>query len=368
MAILTIYGDQVASDFSLGDKTSTTTDWEVSQTPFLSTDIVRIEIRDSSLDANGEFDPDLVEYKSFSVERDGIIYEFGVNSGDKIKESSDGSNPEQGDTFFITNDSVAPPSSGPFAGLDEQQYLVSVDGSFSAGPGTYRLDRFTDVDLNGDGDTSDAAETGDGNFNIGAGDSVGLLCFVAGTMIATPDGERPVEDLREGQEVLTLDHGKQKILWIHSRTLNWDQGPSKNMPVRFEPGSLGDGVPKRTLDVSPQHRMLAKGHPEFGEVLLPAKSLVALKGVRQQRSVRSTNYVHILFENHEILFAEGARAESLLLREPFLETLTEAQKKSICVNMKLSCDQGDVLMFPPAARNLLTVQKAKQAIGHTLQF
>ena len=68
MATLTIYGDQVASDFSLGDTTDTTTEWHVGETPFLSTDIVRIEIRGSSLDANGEFDPNTVVYSGFSVE------------------------------------------------------------------------------------------------------------------------------------------------------------------------------------------------------------------------------------------------------------------------------------------------------------
>ena len=239
-----------------------------------------------------------------------------------------------------------------------------MDGAFSSGAGTYQLDRFTDIDLNNDGDVSDPAEMGDGNFNIHGG----LLCFVAGTMIATPEGERPVEELRVGQEVLTLDNGVQKILWVHSRALTWVAGASKDMPIRFEPGALGGGMPRRVLDVSPQHRMLARGHPEFGEVLTPAKALTRLKGVRQQRSVRTTTYVHILCENHEILFAEGACAESLLLRGPFLETLTEPQKAAIGASLDLSYDQGDDLPSQPAARPLLTVQKSKQAAAHSLQF
>lgn len=40
------------------------------------------------------------------------------------------------------------------------------------------------------------------------------VCFTAGTMIATPDGERAIETLKVGDLVETLDNGPQAIRWI----------------------------------------------------------------------------------------------------------------------------------------------------------
>lgn len=49
------------------------------------------------------------------------------------------------------------------------------------------------------------------------------------------------------------------------------------------------------------------------EVLVAAVKLTALPGIYVDEGVKSVSYYHLLFDQHEIVFAEGTQAESLLL-------------------------------------------------------
>lgn len=136
-----------------------------------------------------------------------------------------------------------------------------------------------------------------------------IPCFAAGTMIATAMGPQPVETLRVGDLVDTMDHGLQPVRWIGSRQV---LGVGNFAPVRFEPGAIGNARP---LTVSPQHRMLLTGwraELHFGqdEVLVAAKHLVNGTTIRVVPN-RDTTYLHLLFDCHEILWAEGVATESL---------------------------------------------------------
>lgn len=135
-----------------------------------------------------------------------------------------------------------------------------------------------------------------------------VICFTTGTRIATPRGQIRVEQLRVGDVVLTADHGPQPIRWIGTKTV---PAKGKLAPVRFAPGVMGND---RALTVSPQHRMLMAGYQAqmyFGEteVLIPAKHMCMLEGV-DTCDGGDVTYVHLLFDRHEIVFAEGAPTES----------------------------------------------------------
>lgn len=135
-----------------------------------------------------------------------------------------------------------------------------------------------------------------------------VVCFVRGTFIQTQNGEVPIEELTIGDMVKTLDRGFQPIRWIGSTKVD---GHGKFAPVRIAPGVMGN---RRDLWVSQQHRMLVddwRSELYFGEgqVLIPAKSLVDDQGVRLEK-VDDVEYFHMLFDNHEIVFAEGAASES----------------------------------------------------------
>ncbi len=135
-----------------------------------------------------------------------------------------------------------------------------------------------------------------------------IPCFTPGTLIATPEGPRPVEALAPGDMVLTRDNGPQPVRWAGRRAVG---GRGDHAPVRFAPGAIGND---RELVVSPQHRVLVEGWRAellFGadEVLVAARHLV--NGDTIHRAPRDrADYIHILFDRHEIVTAEGVATES----------------------------------------------------------
>ena len=90
----------------------------------------------------------------------------------------------------------------------------------------------------------------------------------------------------------------------------------KLRPIRIAKGALGGDLPRQDLYVSPQHRMLAR-FPiavrmfSTDEVLVPAKKLLGLPGVSINEDATAATYFHMLFDRHEVVFAEGAPSESL---------------------------------------------------------
>ncbi|MEO0487029.1 MAG: Hint domain-containing protein [Pseudomonadota bacterium] len=157
------------------------------------------------------------------------------------------------------------------------------------------------------------------------------MCFCAGTLIATTGGPRPVERLEPGEQILTRDRGAQALRWVKSRHMRTTDALA---PIRIAAGALGEGLPRRALRVSPQHRMLLRSNVAeriWGsqEVLIAAKKLLPLPGVRQEPGGRDVAYYHLLFDRHEVVFAEGAPSESLFLGPQTLQSLSSEQIEEI---------------------------------------
>ena len=128
-------------------------------------------------------------------------------------------------------------------------------------------------------------------------------CFAAGTRIATPAGEVPVERLRVGDMVLTAS-GPCRLRWAARRLCDATIAPELRA-VRVRAGALGDGLPRRDLLLSPQHALYLRG------VLVPAVALVNGRGIRRDPAT-VIQYHHIGFDRHTTVFAEGASTESYL--------------------------------------------------------
>jgi hypothetical protein len=153
------------------------------------------------------------------------------------------------------------------------------------------------------------------------------VCFTSGTQIATVSGDRLIEDLVAGDLVLTMDRGYQPIRWIGSSKV---PATGDFAPIRIRKGVLGND---RDLRVSPQHRMLLQGWQAemlFGEqeVLATAKSLVNDHSILRDEG-GEVEYFHMLFDTHEIIWAEGAPSESFHPGEQGCKALDQATRDEI---------------------------------------
>lgn len=162
--------------------------------------------------------------------------------------------------------------------------------------------------------------------------TVVVSCFTPGTQIATLAGPRAVDSLSAGDLVMTRDHGAQRVVTVLRRHLGPDELAARPdlAPVRIAAGSLGPGLPRRDLRVSPQHRMLVSGAlaRRFGsapEVLVAATKLCALPGIAPDPAPQGVTYLHVVMARHEVLTAEGCATESFWPGPAALAGLPPAQ-------------------------------------------
>lgn len=149
-----------------------------------------------------------------------------------------------------------------------------------------------------------------------------LLCisFTRGTLITLANGaQMPIESLQPGDRVLTRDHGGQPIRWIGRATLK-AVGPFA--PVVITAGTLGNSG---DLIVSQHHRMFLyqrqrQAGLQTSELLVQAKHLVDGERVFL-REGGFVDYLSLVFDRHEIIYAEGVPAESLMVNDATVNRL-----------------------------------------------
>ncbi|WP_300074499.1 Hint domain-containing protein [uncultured Ruegeria sp.] len=166
-------------------------------------------------------------------------------------------------------------------------------------------------------------------------DIVGAVCFNSGTLIETLEGPLPIEALSIGDLVRTQD-GPATVRWIGSRLYDAEtlSANSKLRPIRIVSGAMGNGLPLRDLLVSPQHRMLVSSRIiervcGATEALISAVKLTELPGIFIDENVEEVEYFHILFDKHEVIFAEGCPSESLYTGPEALKALSQDVREEI---------------------------------------
>lgn len=161
-------------------------------------------------------------------------------------------------------------------------------------------------------------------------------CFTPGTLIATMDGEKRVENLKLGDRIITRDNGAQEIRWLGSKAMTGAvlQANPHLQPILIRKGALGKGLPERDMLVSQNHRILVN-NAEVGllfnepEVLVAAKHLVnADKGISLV-SASQTTYVHFMFDHHEVVLSDGTWTESFQPGDQAMASVSAAQRDEI---------------------------------------
>jgi hypothetical protein len=131
------------------------------------------------------------------------------------------------------------------------------------------------------------------------------ICFVTGTKISTPSGEVPIEHLNVGDSVMTLGGAARSIVWIGvGRVLVARGRRSAATPVIIRKGALAENVPAHDLHVTKSHSLYLDG------VLVPAEFLVNHRSIIWDDWAQEVKIYHIELETHDVLFANGAAAES----------------------------------------------------------
>ena len=243
----------------------------------------------------GDFDPGVpgtlpttatvISLTLLDSDDDGFIE---ANGSDQVN-GSNVTNVWEGDTVTIDGVTI---TGTTFYTADGSRYFTATDGSVLT-PGTI---------------TSTTFVTTSTQFDV---NDLGPPCFASGTLIATPDGPRMVENISCGDLVLTRDRGAQPVRWKGQRRVT---GRGKFAPVRIRKGALGN---TRDLRVSPQHRMLVsdwRAQYFLGEeaVFCPAVRLINGDSIYCDPCDQVT-YVHLMFDQHEVIYAEGAESESFLV-------------------------------------------------------
>lgn len=299
------------------------------------------DVGDSSYDSNLLIAADSVQTEVVALNDSTNLFPTGTRTLDVLANDID-----NGNTLTITQVNGQSVSVGSMVTLASGQTVtLNADGT---------------LEIVGDGDIEDFAFTytvdGGTSTDVGFVNVSSIPCFVAGTMILTPDGDIPVESLSPGDLVITQDEGAQPVRWIGQRTV---AAIDNFAPIHIKGGTFGT---HNDLLISPQHRVLIHdGLAEllFGEaeVLVAAKDLVNDMSVTR-RTGGTVKYVHILFDRHQVVYSEGLATESFLPGPQTTKSFERRIVEEICaIFPEVDPDTGHG--YSPSARRTLRQYEAQ---------
>ncbi len=236
----------------------------------------------------------------------------------------------------VAGDTVTLPNGQTVTLNADGTFTVVTDGEQEIAPFTYGI--------------TDGVNTDVGYVTINS-----VPCFVAGTRIKTPNGDVAVETLEPGDLVETQDSGPQPLRWIGRRVVT---ARGDMAPIRIAQNTFGR---HGALMVSPQHRVLIRDAASellFGE----AEVLVAAKHLLNDQSVTRqiggwVEYVHLLFDEHQVVISEGLPTESFLPGEQSTLGFAQETLNEICAIFP-ELDPATGEGYSPSARRTLRQYEA----------
>ena len=142
------------------------------------------------------------------------------------------------------------------------------------------------------------------------------ICFTPSCMILTPFGELPAALISAGDMVVTADNGVQTVRWVGRSRVCAHRRSHKNLhPVLIRAHTYGHGYPHHDLRVSPQHRFCLTGAEvelnfAYHQAMAPAIGLIDGKQIIRDQQAAPVTYIHLLFDRHEVVFANALACES----------------------------------------------------------
>jgi hypothetical protein len=154
--------------------------------------------------------------------------------------------------------------------------------------------------------------TGAGGRPDGGTEITQPLCYLRGTLILTPNGRTPIEDIAIGDMLVTRFGGLRPVKWIGRQSYDWRfarKNPAK-CPVRIRAGALGQNMPARDLLISPGHSVLVGNCLLLAEALVNGVNIVHEPAPACLETAPPIEYFNIEFETHDCVLAEGVFSES----------------------------------------------------------
>ncbi|GBQ83906.1 hypothetical protein AA14337_2709 [Acetobacter malorum DSM 14337] len=140
------------------------------------------------------------------------------------------------------------------------------------------------------------------------------VCFLAGSMIRTPEGDQAVESIQIGDEVITFDWKSNKdivspVVWVGKAhmTVRPDLPDDEaGYPVSVLKNAVAEGVPYKDMLITAEHCLF------FENRFVPVRMLVNGVSIFYDKSIMSYDYYHVETEHHSVITADGMLTESYL--------------------------------------------------------
>jgi hypothetical protein len=192
----------------------------------------------------------------------------------------------------------------------------------------------------------------------------GMVCFTQGCNILTAFGDIPVEHLKVGDLIHTVDNGLQPIRWIGTREITRTkmQIAPQAQPVRIKKGTFGPYMPAQDIWVSQQHHMLLETEEAqkllgCESVLAPAKALVNGQSIVLDTDMPEVKYLHLMFDEHQVVFVDGIPSESFYPSPSSLMSLTE-EDRQLVFNLMPNLETHP-MSYGPLARQTVPFHQAQ---------
>ena len=144
-----------------------------------------------------------------------------------------------------------------------------------------------------------------------------IVCYSKGTLILTNQGYLPIENIKNGDKVVTkgkiyeniflqknINTKEEPVIWISKfkvKDLN-----SISRPICIKKDAFGEDYPFVDLYVSPGHRVL------LNDEMVVASNIINEKTIYQDNKCECIEYYHLECEEHFAIYANGVLAETYL--------------------------------------------------------